>query len=497
MGYYVDRLSKVMQANLGAFTFDSAELTAAAAQLDSSARKLQGIMQLDSMFGGNTDVAIRSSFDKLSNYIDMLQETALQGSSITDELQAHMETAQSEYQHLPSGGVNFWEYAYGKLPVVWSPETGITSGSSFLEGLRARREEERERQAQEALRRLRSGMDRSSLEIPEVLREKLLLDGPYDASSSPYFTDRSGVPSGQPMVYSPSTKVPPASEWPIKVYRPGEMSQDGPLDNGYSLPLDPRDGAAPRDPVIRDLAEQEMRRQVAGGTLLAGAGAGALGLGAAALGGRGGAALVPNAALPMMPAAGVPAAAAGGMAPRAGGMGMIPAAGGMAGGAAAGAAARGGRGIGFGGGAGASGAGASRSVNAPGGRGMGAGGGVRGVGGVGAGAGGMSAGSGAGAGAGSNAAAGAGAGRGVGAAGAAGAGAGRGGMGMVPMAGAAGATGGAKGRDKRDTRRRSNYGASGVEFYDAPAQVDVGAAGDAGAVTDRVIEVAAPEGDRW
>ena len=579
MGYYVDRLSKVMQANLGDFTSDSSELTAAASELDSSAQKLRQIMKLDTMFGGTTDVAIRSSLDKLSNYIDLLQATALKGSTLTDEMQGHMQTAQHDYQNLPSGGVNFFEFVYGMLPLVWTPSTGLTSGASFLEGLRARREQERERIAREALRRLHSNMDGSSNQMNAKAIRELLLDGSGDNSSSPHFTDYSGVPSGEPELYTPSTNVPPVSEWPIKVYRPGEMSQDGPLDSGYALTLDPRNGVAPRDPVIRDLAEQEMRRQLAGGAMLGGAGIGALGLGAAALGGRGAAALVPNAALPAMPGAGAP----GGVG-RAGGVGMMPMAGGAAGSAAAGTAGRGGaaggRGAGFVGGFGAgagagagAGSGAGRGVNAPGvrgagvaavpaGRGVGATGvsGVTGAsgaagarGGAGAGmgrgpgmmpmVGGGAAGNGAGAsgqrnsggrgagarggaamvkggaagaagsggarglGAGGGAGvAGAGTGRGAGAAGAGAArgagavgaaGAGRAGMGMVPFAGA-GAAGSAKGgRDERNNRRRNNFGASGVEFYEAPEQVEVGAAGEAGSVTDRVIEVAAPEDDRW
>ncbi|WP_201613774.1 hypothetical protein [Gulosibacter hominis] len=579
MGYYVDRLSKVMQANLGDFTSDSSELTAAASELDSSAQKLRQIMKLDTMFGGTTDVAIRSSLDKLSNYIDLLQATALKGSTLTDEMQGHMQTAQHDYQNLPSGGVNFFEFVYGMLPLVWTPSTGLTSGASFLEGLRARREQERERIAREALRRLHSNMDGSSNQMNAKAIRELLLDGSGDNSSSPHFTDYSGVPSGEPELYTPSTNVPPVSEWPIKVYRPGEMSQDGPLDSGYALTLDPRNGVAPRDPVIRDLAEQEMRRQLAGGAMLGGAGIGALGLGAAALGGRGAAALVPNAALPAMPGAGAP----GGVG-RAGGVGMMPMAGGAAGSAAAGTAGRGGaaggRGAGFVGGFGAgagAGSGAGRGVNAPGvrgagvaavpaGRGVGAtgasgatgaagaagarggagagmgrgpgmmpmvGGGAAGNGagasgqrnsggrgagarggaamvkggaagaagsggarGLGAGGGAGVAGAGTGRGAGAaGAGAGAGAARGAGAVGAAGAG--RAGMGMVPFAGA-GAAGSAKGgRDERNNRRRNNFGASGVEFYEAPEQVEVGAAGEAGSVTDRVIEVAAPEGDRW
>lgn len=570
MGYYVDRLSKVMQANLGDFTSDSSELTAAASELDSSAQKLRQIMKLDTMFGGTTDVAIRSSLDKLSNYIDLLQATALKGSTLTDEMQGHMQTAQHDYQNLPSGGVNFFEFVYGMLPLVWTPSTGLTSGASFLEGLRARREQERERIAREALRRLHSNMDGSSNQMNAKAIRELLLDGSGDSSSSPHFTDYSGVPSGDPALYTPSTNVPPVSEWPIKVYRPGEMSQDGPLDSGYSLTLDPRNGIAPRDPVIRDLAEQEMRRQLAGGAMLGGAGIGALGLGAAALGGRGAAALVPNAALPAMPGAGAPGGARG--------MGMMPMAGGAAGSAAAGTAGRGGaaggRGAGFVGGFGAgagagAGSGAGRGVNAPGvrgagvaavpaGRGVGAAGvtGVAGApgatgaagaagarGGAGAGmgrgpgmmpmVGGGATGNGAGAsgqrnsggrgagarggaamvkggaagaagsggarGLGAAAGASAGAGRGAGAVGAAGAG--RAGMGMVPFAGAgagAGAAGRAKGgRDERNNRRGNNFGASGIEFYEAPEQVEVGAAGEAGSVTDRVIEVAAPEGDRW
>lgn len=593
MGYYVDRLSKVMQANLGDFTSDSSELTAAASELDSSAQKLRQIMKLDTMFGGTTDVAIRSSLDKLSNYIDLLQATALKGSTLTDEMQGHMQTAQHDYQNLPSGGVNFFEFVYGMLPLVWTPSTGLTSGASFLEGLRARREQERERIAREALRRLHSNMDGSSNQMNAKAIRELLLDGSGDSSSSPHFTDYSGVPSGDPALYTPSTNVPPVSEWPIKVYRPGEMSQDGPLDSGYSLTLDPRNGIAPRDPVIRDLAEQEMRRQLAGGAMLGGAGIGALGLGAAALGGRGAAALVPNAALPAMPGAGAPGGARG--------MGMMPMAGGAAGSAAAGTAGRGGaaggRGAGFVGGFGAgagagAGSGAGRGVNAPGvrgagvaavpaGRGVGAAGvtgvagapgatgaagaagarggagagmgrgtgmmpmvgggatgngagasgqrnsggrgagarggaamvnggaagaagsgGARGLGaGGGAGAAGVGTGRGAGAAGAAGAAAGAsaGAGRGAGAVGAAGAG--RAGMGMVPFAGAgagAGAAGRAKGgRDERNNRRGNNFGASGIEFYEAPEQVEVGAAGEAGSVTDRVIEVAAPEGDRW
>lgn len=575
MGYYVDRLSKVMQANLGDFTSDSSELTAAASELDSSAQKLRQIMKLDTMFGGTTDVAIRSSLDKLSNYIDLLQATALKGSTLTDEMQGHMQTAQHDYQNLPSGGVNFFEFVYGMLPLVWTPSTGLTSGASFLEGLRARREQERERIAREALRRLHSNMDGSSNQMNAKAIRELLLDGSGDNSSSPHFTDYSGVPSGEPELYTPSTNVPPVSEWPIKVYRPGEMSQDGPLDSGYALTLDPRNGVAPRDPVIRDLAEQEMRRQLAGGAMLGGAGIGALGLGAAALGGRGAAALVPNAALPAMPGAGAPGGARG--------MGMMPMAGGAAGSAAAGTAGRGGaaggRGAGFVGGFGAgAGSGAGRGVNAPGvrgagvaavpaGRGVGATGvsGVAGAsgatgaagaagarGGAGAGMGrgpgmmpmvgggatgngagasgqrnsggrgagarggaamvkggaagaagsggarGLGAGGGAGA-AGAAAGASAGAGRGAGAVGAAGAG--RAGMGMVPFAGAgagAGAAGRAKGgRDERNNRRGNNFGASGIEFYEAPEQVEVGAAGEAGSATDRVIEVAAPEGDRW
>lgn len=598
MGYYVDRLSKVMQANLGDFTSDSSELTAAASELDSSAQKLRQIMELDTMFGGTTDVAIRSSLDKLSNYIDLLQATALKGSSLTDEMQGHMQTAQHDYQNLPSGGVNFFEFVYGMLPLVWTPSTGLTSGASFLEGLRARREQERERIAREALRRLHANMDGSSNQMNAKAIRELLLDGSGDSSSSPHFTDYSGVPSGEPELYTPSTNVPPVSEWPIKVYRPGEMSQDGPLDSGYSLTLDPRNGIAPRDPVIRDLAEQEMRRQLAGGAMLGGAGIGALGLGAAALGGRGAAALVPNAALPAMPGAGAPGGVGG-----AGGMGMMPMAGSAAAGAAGRGGAAGGRGTGFVGGFGAgagAGSGTGRGVNAPGvrgagvaavpagrgvgaagvtgvagatgatgaagaagarggagagmgrgpgmmpmvgggaagnssgasgqrnsggrgtgarggaamvkggaagaagtggARGLGAGGGVVGAGGVAGGAG-AGAGTGRGAGAaggGRGAGAGAGAGRGAGAAGAAGAG--RAGMGMVPFAGAgagAGAVGRAKGgRDERNNRRGNNFGASGIEFYEAPEQVEVGAAGEAGSVTDRVIEVAAPEGDRW
>lgn len=500
MGYYVDKLQQATTASLGTFDVDSTDLQTAIDQLDDSKAELNSLQFIDTMFGGEVDGAIRDAAGRFVTYLDDLRDAADRLRSEDGAARGAFEAATVAYDSLPSGQPNFIESALGSLPQVEIPFLNVVvTGQEYLNGVIARREQEREEQAREAMRTLREALTTHASTVVEITVKPVNPFGPGvpvdppitppgdkdggstskqgptppgsrnripghgsdntvasvpsgstgtatpvrspDTSTGPHPTNpgpiggidpttpghhagTQPVPGGftpveYPPVEVPNTVIPPVSEWPLKVYRPGDLSVDGPLDGGYSTPRDPSHGSMPRDPYLRQFIEERQGLAQGGFGVL-----GAASLAGAALAARGG---------------------IGGVAAMASGMGGGAGVGGAALPGAAGAGNAGAIGSSTGGAAGAS----------PGGVGAGAGG-----------AGGAAQG-----------------------AGARGGGAGAGMMG--------GAGGSAAQQEDAKSKRRRKYGRSGVEFFDQAGVVDPGAAGAAGIASDAVIDVNFDGGERW
>lgn len=488
MGYYVDKLQQATTANLGAFDADSTDLQAAIDRLDDSKEALDALRSIDTMFGGDVDGAIRDAASRFVTYLEELRQGATTLRTEDDSARSAFEIAATAYESLPSGQPNFIESALGSLPQVEIPVINVVvTGEEYLNGVIARREQEREEQAREAMRTLNDSLRahastvsqipineiRDIIEEEEVdkeddgsgqvpggngpgpypgsgpMRNPLSGNNGHDPSSfgSPFDPTRTPAPyrspdtssgntSTQPEVHGgigpqpipggytpveyppvevPNTVIPPVSEWPLKVYRPGDLSVDGPLDGGYSTPRNPADGSMPRDPYLRQFIEERQHLGQAGFGVL-----GAAGLAGAALATRGGLGSGVGAGI------GASSGVAGGVAPSAGG-GIGGAAGSVAG-PGAGTS-----------GAAASGAASSTGAQGAGGRGGGAGSGMMG----------------------------------------------------------GGAGGGAASQEESKSKRRRKYGRSGVEFFDQADAADPGAAGAAGSASDAVIDVAHDFGERW
>ena len=61
MGVYATRLSQVMLAQTSLFEQDKQALNTAAERLEDAAREFDQLKAIESMFGGDTDVAIRDT----------------------------------------------------------------------------------------------------------------------------------------------------------------------------------------------------------------------------------------------------------------------------------------------------------------------------------------------------------------------------------------------------------------------------------------------------
>lgn len=152
MGVYVTRLSAVMQAQLSQFEQDKQELDNAAERLEDAARDFDKLKDIESMFGGDTDISIRDSASKLTRVIEETQLDLLRMKDSTETGRQGIQAAQAAYQSLPSGQPNVFEQGLGLALKVLVPGVGIMAGSAFLEFITAAREAERERQARAALR---------------------------------------------------------------------------------------------------------------------------------------------------------------------------------------------------------------------------------------------------------------------------------------------------------------------------------------------------------
>lgn len=376
MGFYVDQLSRVMQAQLALFEADQSALEDAEERLEDAAREFDQLKAIESMFGGDTDTSIRSSASQLTRVIEETQASILKVKSSTATGQAGIESAQTAFTTLPSGQPSFFEQALSVGARVLIPGVGAVAGDAFLSWVTGMREARREELAREALMKLTQDMSEvermiERIKNPDLPQKPSGGDGkdapkkpqpdttsgtteapkPYDLTQ-PYthtpgatpaervreaiergmnsvrYDDSAGVSgtSGYPGVIAPKTPLPSTDQWPFDVYHPGDINRDGPLKGGYRVNLDSNIAAMPRDPMLRSNIEEGGR--LLGGDLGAlgvagaGVGAGALALGA----GRGGATTM---SMPGAASGGAMASAPGGAAAGArGGMGMM---GGLAG----------------------------------------------------------------------------------------------------------------------------------------------------------------------
>lgn len=429
MGMYVDRLSKVMLAQIAAFEADKTALEDAEERLEDAAREFDQLKAIESMFGGETDTSIRNSATKLTRVIEQMQSYLSKTKSATALGQTGIETAQHAYTSLPSGSPSFVEQALGTAAKVLLPGVGIIAGEAFLSWVTAQREARREELAREALMKLSGDMSNVNDALFDIHRLDFdqKQSNPGDSNTNTNSKDSTGnttettpqrpkavdltqpqatVPgataadrvrqaiergmnsiryddsagvngaTGYPGVIAPKTPLPNTDQWPFDVYHPGDINRDGPLKGGYRVNLDSSISEMPRDPMLRSTIEEG--RQMLGGNLGAlGVAGAAVGAGALALGaGRGGATAM---SMPGSMAAGAPmsGASGAGVAGARGGMGMM---GGMVGGApgAAGSGANGRGGNGRAGAGRAGGVGRAGGMGAAAGRGAMAGAGARG-----------------------------------------------------------------------------------------------------------------------
>ncbi len=186
MGVYVTRLSQIMLAQQSLFEQDKQALGTAAERLEDAAREFDQLKAIESMFGGDTDVAIRDTASKITRVIEATQRDIVTMKNATDDGRRGIEAAQQAYQSLPSGEPSFIEQALGTAMKVFVPGVGILAGSAFLQFVTAAREAERERQAMQALMKLRGDMVDYRSKLPLEDRADLTngRDGEQDNSSS-------------------------------------------------------------------------------------------------------------------------------------------------------------------------------------------------------------------------------------------------------------------------------------------------------------------------
>lgn len=186
MGVYATRLSQVMLAQQSLFEQDKQALNTAAERLEDAAREFDQLKAIESMFGGDTDVAIRDTASKITRVIEATQRDIVTMKNATEDGRLGIEAARQAYQSLPSAQPNLIEQALGTAMKVFVPGVGILAGSAFLQFVTAAREAERERQAMQALMKLRGDMADYHWKLPLADRADLSIgrDGEQDNSSS-------------------------------------------------------------------------------------------------------------------------------------------------------------------------------------------------------------------------------------------------------------------------------------------------------------------------
>ncbi|WBL19687.1 hypothetical protein [Citricoccus sp. NR2] len=410
MGRFADRLAMIAQSQVNLFDMDSTLSRNVASELEQAREQLAEIREMD-LFGGQLDPAIRAKIGEYTRYIDSLSTAVEQSSGANDDARNAVVTAQQAHAGLPAVELTPWERFYTTAGEVIVGGV-LMPGPKFGEALLARREQEREQQALEALRALQSSVDASaersgSFDIPEL---EDLPDYHHEFEPNPTTTGTTsppgtGTPPGvnppppgvndptnpEPPTYDPpvvdppvtpdppsfeppepptfdppvtpdpptfeppvepdfpelddpdyevpsdNNDLPPTKDWPLTVDRPG-VSQDGITRGGYQLPVNPNDAVPPRDPAVHSWLQEQQRAGMGGLGLLSGAAiAGGIGgalatrpglsqLGARGIGGRPGMAGMPGATA--APANG--RSATGGAARGTGTTGARPGAGGVA-----------------------------------------------------------------------------------------------------------------------------------------------------------------------
>ena len=200
MGVYATRLSQVMLAQTSLFEQDKQALNTAAERLEDAAREFDQLKAIESMFGGDTDVAIRDTASKITRVIEATQRDIVTMKNATEDGRLGIDAAQQAYQSLPSAQPNLIEQALGTAMKVFVPGLGIIAGNAFLQFVTAAREAERERQAMQALMKLRGDMADYYGKLPSPNRADLSIgeDGKdqNDSSTTSGTGDGSGDGTG-------------------------------------------------------------------------------------------------------------------------------------------------------------------------------------------------------------------------------------------------------------------------------------------------------------
>ena len=200
MGVYATRLSQVMLAQTSLFEQDKQALNTAAERLEDAAREFDQLKAIESMFGGDTDVAIRDTASKITRVIEATQRDIVTMKNATEDGRLGIDAARQAYQSLPSAQPNLIEQALGTAMKVFVPGLGIIAGNAFLQFVTAAREAERERQAMQALMKLRGDMADYYGKLPSPNRADLSIgeDGKdqNDSSTTSGTGDGSGDGTG-------------------------------------------------------------------------------------------------------------------------------------------------------------------------------------------------------------------------------------------------------------------------------------------------------------
>ena len=133
MGVYATRLSQVMLAQTSLFEQDKQALNTAAERLEDAAREFDQLKAIESMFGGDTDVAIRDTASKITRVIEATQRDIVTMKNATEDGRLGIDAAQQAYQSLPSAQPNLIEQALGTAMKVFVPGLGIIAGNAFLQ----------------------------------------------------------------------------------------------------------------------------------------------------------------------------------------------------------------------------------------------------------------------------------------------------------------------------------------------------------------------------
>lgn len=150
----------IAQSQVNLFDTDSTLSRTVTSELEQARQQLEEIRGME-LFGGQLDPAIKAKVGEYTRYIDSLSTAVEQSSGANDDARGAVVTAQQAHAGLPAAELTPWERFYTSAAEV-AVGGVLMPGPKFGEALLARREQEREQQAFEALRALRDSVDSSA-----------------------------------------------------------------------------------------------------------------------------------------------------------------------------------------------------------------------------------------------------------------------------------------------------------------------------------------------